>query len=46
LLEVDPFDPLVFGGVLAALLGASWLGCMLPAIRATKVDPLVALSAE
>ncbi len=46
LLEVQPFDPLVFGGVLGVLLGAGWLGCVQPALRATRVDPLSALSAE
>ena len=46
LLEVQPFDPLVFGGVVAVLLGAGWLGCMLPALRATRVDPMVALAEE
>ncbi len=46
LLEVQPFDPLVFGGVVGVLLGAGWLGCVLPALRATRVDPLAALAAE
>jgi predicted permease len=43
---VTPTDPLTFAGVAIALLavagGASWI----PAWRATKVDPLVALRAE
>jgi predicted permease len=46
LLDVRPFDPLVFGSVLAVLLVAGWLGSMLPALRATRVDPQVALAAE
>ena len=46
LLGVRPFDPLVFGSVLAVLLVAGWLGCMMPALRATRVDPQVALAAE
>jgi hypothetical protein len=46
LLDVRPFDPLVFGGVLGVLLGAGWLGCMMPALQATRVDPQVALRAE
>jgi predicted permease len=46
LLDVRPFDPLVFGGVLAVLVFAAWLGCLLPALQATRVDPQAALSAE
>ena len=40
------YDPLVFGGVML-LLGAITLGaCLLPARRAARVDPLVALRTE
>jgi predicted permease len=46
LLDVRPFDPLVFGSVLAVLLVAGWLGCLMPALQATRVDPQVALAAE
>ncbi|MEX1256388.1 MAG: ADOP family duplicated permease [Gemmatimonadota bacterium] len=46
LLRVAPFDPLVFGVVLGTLVGAGLFGCVLPALRATRVDPLTALSAE
>jgi predicted permease len=46
LLDVRPFDPLVFGSVLVVLLVAGWLGCVMPALRATRVDPQVALAAE
>jgi ABC-type antimicrobial peptide transport system permease subunit len=46
LLDVRPFDPLVFGTVLGVLLAAGWVGCLLPAIRATRVDPQIALAAE
>jgi hypothetical protein len=46
LLDVRPFDPLVFGSVLGVLLVAGWLGCMMPALQATRVDPQVALAAE
>ena len=46
LLAVAPFDPLVFGAVLGVLLCAGMLGCLGPALRATRIDPQAALSAE
>lgn len=46
LLNVAPFDPVVFGTVLGVLLCAGWLGCLGPAMKATRVDPQAALAAE
>jgi predicted permease len=46
LLDVAPFDPVVFGAVLAVLVGAGGLGCLRPALRATRIDPQAALAAE
>jgi len=43
---VTPLDPLTFGGTVALLVGASLVACSVPAARAARVDPTVALRAE
>jgi putative ABC transport system permease protein len=46
LFDVAPHDPMVYGAIIAVLVGAACLGCLLPARRATRMDPLEALAAE
>ncbi|HEY2375660.1 MAG TPA: ABC transporter permease [Gemmatimonadaceae bacterium] len=46
LFGVKPADPLTFIGVAVFMMVVAFLACLVPARRATRVDPLVALKAE
>lgn len=46
LVRVSPADPLVLVGASAVLVSAAALGCVIPARRASRVDPVVALRHE
>jgi putative ABC transport system permease protein len=46
LFEVSPTDPITFGAVALCVIVAALLACYIPARRATRVDPLVALRYE
>ena len=41
--NVSPFDPLAFVVVSLILLAAGLQACILPALRASRIDPIIAL---
>jgi ABC-type antimicrobial peptide transport system permease subunit len=46
LFEIQPTDPVIFFGVSGALTGVALLASWLPARRAARVNPMVALRCE
>jgi putative ABC transport system permease protein len=46
LFDVQPTDPLTFAGVVLLLVAVSAVACFLPARRAMRVDPIIALHYE
>jgi predicted permease len=46
LLGVSSADPLTFAGVTLALLAVAFVACLIPALRAASVDPIISLRYE
>jgi ABC-type antimicrobial peptide transport system permease subunit len=46
LFDESPRDPAVFGSVFAVLISATLVACLIPALRATRVDPNRALRSD
>ena len=46
LFEVQPSDPVTYGGIALVLAGTAVLAAWWPARRAAAVDPVVALRSE
>lgn len=46
LYETRPIDPAIFAAVAATLLAVATLACMIPAWRASRIDPMQALRTE
>jgi hypothetical protein len=46
LFGMSPLDPLAFGGVVVAMVVVALVACYVPARRAIRIDPLLALKTE
>jgi len=46
LFGVEPRDPLTFAAVTAMLFAVAIAACLLPALKASRVDPVIALRCE
>ena len=46
LFDIDPFDPLTFAGLSVLVVAVTVSAAVLPALRATRIDPLAALRTE
>jgi ABC-type antimicrobial peptide transport system permease subunit len=46
LVEVDAIDPISFVAAVIVLAAVAFVAILIPAVRATRLDPLIALQAE
>jgi ABC-type antimicrobial peptide transport system permease subunit len=46
LFEIEPLDPPTLVGAAAVITAIALVACAIPALRATRVDPVIALSAD
>ena len=46
LFDVDPFDPFTFAALSVFVIGVAMVAALVPALRATRIDPMVALRIE
>jgi predicted permease len=46
LFDISPYDPLTYSSVALLLSGVAFVATVVPAVRATRVDPMIALRAE
>jgi predicted permease len=46
LYQIEPLNPLVFGGVTVLFALVAVVACLVPSLRASRIDPLVALRSE
>ena len=46
LYEMSPLEPVSLVGAVVVLAGAALASCIVPAVRATRVDPIVSMRAE
>jgi len=46
LFDIQPLDPIVYGGVAVLFAAVAALACLLPSLVASRIDPLAALRSE